>query len=202
VITLSDNAFQLILNSEVGGGREYYDKKLIHPTLPPAQSGITIGIGYDLGYRTHLQFMADWNGRLSPDPLGLLDMVTGRIGEAAALLLPLVQDIVIPWELAINVFKQRTLPEFLTLTENSFPGITALPPDVQGALVSLVFNRGASFKGPRRIEMLRIRQAVVMKDIKAIANNIRAMKRLWVNSEARGLLARREAEAQLVESCV
>ena len=37
---------------------------------------------------------------------------------------------------------------------------------------------------------------------KEIANQIRSMKRLWVNKGLGGLLHRRDAEADLVESCI
>jgi GH24 family phage-related lysozyme (muramidase) len=50
--------------------------------------------------------------------------------------------------------------------------------------------------------MKNIRALVPSKNYKAIANEIRKMKRLWVNAGVDGLLRRREDEAKLVESCI
>jgi GH24 family phage-related lysozyme (muramidase) len=54
----------------------------------------------------------------------------------------------------------------------------------------------------RRREMRAIRDAVSKKDLQAIANQLRAMKRLWVGKNMDGLLKRRDAEADLVESAM
>jgi GH24 family phage-related lysozyme (muramidase) len=87
-------------------------------------------------------------------------------------------------------------------TMTTFPGVDKLPLDVQGALVSLVFNRGMSMvdtKPGDRAEMRTIRDAVARQDLRAIADQLRQMKRLWENKNLDGLLLRREAEARLVE---
>ncbi len=84
----------------------------------------------------------------------------------------------------------------------TFPGIAELPPDAQGALVSLVFNRGTSMEGDRRAEMRAIRDAVPSSDLQEIADQLRSMKRLWINKGLDGLLRRREEEAKLIESCI
>ena len=47
---ISDKAFKLIIKYEVGGGEAYYNKYLKKPSWPGAFSGVTIGVGYDLGY--------------------------------------------------------------------------------------------------------------------------------------------------------
>ena len=44
---LSYRAIELILEFEVGGGQEYYEKLLQRRTWPEGESGITIGIGYN-----------------------------------------------------------------------------------------------------------------------------------------------------------
>ena len=77
-----------------------------------------------------------------------------------------------------------------------------MPPDAQGALVSLVFNRGPGMDGDRRREMRAVRDAVARKDLREIAGQIRAMKRLWEGQGLDGLLRRRDAEADLVESAI
>ena len=54
----------------------------------------------------------------------------------------------------------------------------------------------------RRKEMRAIRDAVARQDMKDIAAQLRLMKRLWVGKNLDGLLKRRDAEAELVESCI
>jgi GH24 family phage-related lysozyme (muramidase) len=100
------------------------------------------------------------------------------------------------------VFKARTLPLHSRRTEQAFPGVEQLPADAQGALVSLVFNRGPGMEGDRRREMRAVRDAVAQKDLREIARQIRAMKRIWKGQGLDGLLKRRDAEADLVESCI
>jgi len=93
-----------------------------------------------------------------------------------------------------------TVPKFYNLTKKAFPGFEELPADVQGGLVSLVFNRGTSMEGDRRREMRAIRDLVRKKDVKGIADQIRQMKRIWVGTSIeQGIARRRNAEADLIE---
>ena len=50
--------------------------------------------------------------------------------------------------------------------------------------------------------MRAIRDAVPSGDLQEIADQLRSMKRLWINKGLDGLLRRREEEAKLVESCI
>ncbi len=50
--------------------------------------------------------------------------------------------------------------------------------------------------------MRAVRDAVARKDLREIAGQIRAMKRLWEGQGLDGLLRRRDAEADLVESAI
>jgi GH24 family phage-related lysozyme (muramidase) len=50
--------------------------------------------------------------------------------------------------------------------------------------------------------MRAVRDAVAAGDLQEIANQIRAMKRLWEGKGLDGLLKRRDAEADLVESAI
>ncbi|PTX92782.1 hypothetical protein DB346_22960 [Verrucomicrobia bacterium LW23] len=200
-------ARQLILNYEVGGGEEYYNRFLIMPTWPGEASGVTIGVGYDLGYTTPAQFEADWGRRLPAATFARLRSVLGINGPTARLLIPALADIRVPWEQARSVFLTRTLPRFEALALATFPGMSGLPDDAQGVLVSLVFNRGSSLEGDRRSEMAAIAQAVAAVRpggrslaLRQIARNIRDMKRLWPANV--GLQRRRDAEAGLVEQCL
>jgi GH24 family phage-related lysozyme (muramidase) len=173
---------------------------------PGAKSGITIGIGYDLGYATVDQFESDWGAYLAAKPRERLKGVVGFSGVKAKNRAPALADIRIRRADAEEVFTERTLPRYEFLAAQAFPGYDALPPEAQGALVSLVYNRGASMVDKpgedRRKEMRAIRDAVAAHDLQEIANQLRSMKRLWIGQGVDGLLARREAEAQLVESAI
>lgn len=199
--SLSPKSLDLILKYEVGS-KEYYDKFLDHPTWPKAASGVTIGIGYDLGYNSEETIRKDWEDHLSRRELNRLIAVCGYRGEVASRHANNVKDIHIPWKAAVAVFEKTTVPKFINYTLKAFPKCEELHPDAFGALVSIVFNRGASMSGSRRAEMRRIRALVPLKDYKEIAIQIRNMKRLWENKGLKGLLYRRDAEAALVESCI
>jgi GH24 family phage-related lysozyme (muramidase) len=169
---------------------------------PGGNSGITIGIGYDLGFVTVDQFESDWGPHLSKDQLNRLKIAIGKRGIAAKNRAPQFADIKIKRGPSEEVFFKKTIPLHALKTEQAFPKVTDLPPDAQGAVLSLVFNRGTSMVGDRRREMRAIRDAVPKKDLKEIAAQLRSMKRLWINKGLDGLLKRREAEAKLVESTI
>lgn len=198
---LSDRALKLILDHEVGGGESYYNKALKRPCYPGGASGVTIGVGYDLGYNTLTQFTSDWLDNIDSDDFNRLKNHLGKKSSAAKSAIPSVRDIEVPWSAALEVFKQSTLPRFINETLKAFPGADKLHPDAFGALVSIVFNRGASISGDSRREMLNIRNLISSKNYKQIAREIRSMKRLWVGKGLDGLLRRRDEEASIVESC-
>jgi GH24 family phage-related lysozyme (muramidase) len=169
---------------------------------PGKASGITIGYGYDLGYVTKDQFLADWKACLADADCQALCAVIGFKGADAETRAAGLAAIRITSDQALRVFTDRSMPSYQTQTLKAFPGADKLPADVQGALVSLVYNRGASMKGDSRAEMRAIRDAVPKGDLREIAKQLRSMKRLWANTGQDGLVKRREAEAQLVESCI
>jgi len=202
-VYLTPAAFQLILNFEVGGGETYYNRKFAKPTWPGNDaSGVTIGIGYDLGQNTVEQYTNDWKSRLEKWPFSLLRSSVGMKGADAKARLPLVATVLIPWTEALAVFRSSTIPRFYRMTAEAYPGFQSLPGDVQGALVSLIYNRGPGMDGDRRVEMRQIGEAVARMDLPAIAVALRAMKRLWEGQGMDGLIARREAEAKLVDGAV
>lgn len=198
---LSENSFKLIIKYEVGGGEGYYNKALKRPCYPGGASGVTIGIGYDLGYNTLIQFATDWGSIINVSHFDRLKQHLGKTGSNAKSAIPSISDIEIPWNIALDVFNKSTLPRFIKETLRAFPGADKLHPDAFGALVSIVFNRGASVTGNSRREMLNIRNLITSKNYKAIAQEIRNMKRLWIGKGLDGLLKRRDEEASLVESC-
>lgn len=195
---LSAAGMKLILDYEVGGGKAYYEKRLSRPTWPGGQSGVTIGIGYDLGYTPRERFLGDWHALEDADR-DRLSATIGVKGVRARERAKEVRDIVIPWDVAYEVFQRRTIPFWIDQTRKAFPGVDDLPWDVLGAMVSLVFNRGPDMSGDRRREMRDIRDAIIHHDVGRIAKALRSMKRLWRGKGLDGLLARREAEALLVE---
>jgi hypothetical protein len=189
---------KLIYEFEVGGGEAYYTKFLSRPTVPPEASGVTVGIGYDLGYNTKAQILRAWQ-RLPSGQAERLATAAGLKQGRARAILPTLRDIQVRWGDAEAVFNETTLTDFLDIADNAYPGMQALHPDAQAVLVSIVFNRGGSMAGERRREMRNIRALVPKEDYRGMAREIRAMKRLWPNT--RGLLRRRDAEAALMDSC-
>ena len=174
---------------------------------PGGQSGITIGIGYDLGFVTPEEFKSDWGDVLSEPDLAALRDVVGLNGDAAKARAASLKNITIKRPDAERVFMERSVPVAQHQTEVAFPGVDKLPADAQGALVSLIYNRGPrlvdSEKNPGdRREMRAIRDAVARGDLRQIADQLRSMKRLWVGKGLGGLLKRRDAEADLVASCI
>jgi len=170
--------------------------------FPGGASGITIGYGYDLGQEPADDFHADWTQYLAAADLALLNGVLGLQGAAAQAKAASLNSIHIKESDSQAVFLERSVPKYQGLTEEAFPGVDALPADAQGALLSLVYNRGTSMNGDSRSEMRAIRDAVPAGDLQKIADQLRAMKRLWVGKGLDGLLKRRDAEADLVESSI
>jgi GH24 family phage-related lysozyme (muramidase) len=169
---------------------------------PGGQSGITLGIGYDLGQCTADSFVQDWSPILGDAGCTALKCAIGVKGDAAKALAPQFRAYRVSPSDAEKVFVNCSAPKYLKLTEQAFPGVDKLPPDAQGALFSLVYNRGISMNGDSRLEMRNIRDAVAQGDLAEIAKQLRAMKRLWAGKNMDGLLKRRDAEAALVESCI
>jgi GH24 family phage-related lysozyme (muramidase) len=201
---LSKTSFDLIIYYEVGG-EAAYNNRYSKPTWPGGASGVTIGIGYDIGYNTAASLKADWSGIISDGDIDRLASCAGIKGSSARNAVLDVNDITIPWEAAKAVFVKKTLPRFKAECIRAFPGSDKLHPDAFGSLVSLVFNRGPSTSGKNREEMGRIRAALLgqtkVTDIyEYIADQLIAMKRIWANTNLTGLLKRREKEAELVRS--
>lgn len=202
-MALSPASLKLILRFEVGGGQSYYDKKLKSPTWPGAASGVTIGVGYDLGYYEPATIQKDWEDYLSPKDLKRLLACAGKTGKDAEKALAGVKDIVVPWDDALAVFQNTTIATFWRKTKATFPGVEKLHPNARGALLSLVFNRGTSLKGERRKEMAAIKDLIAEKDYTEISRQLEAMKRVWVGTTIEaGMSRRRDAEAALVRTAL
>jgi hypothetical protein len=186
---ISDRAKKLILDFE-NDPSDYLGR----PEWPGGDSGVTIGFGWDLGHTPLPDTQAAWSA-LPADDLDALLAVSGRKGEAARTLLPDVANVRIPYAIALDVFTRVTLPTWEARTLRIYPQAAALGGDCLGALVSLVFNRGASIVGPRRVEMAGIKTALAEGQPELVAPLLLQMRRLWPDTP--GLQRRRTAEAQL-----
>ena len=156
---ISDRALRLIIDFE----------GINQPgAWPGASSGITLGYGYDLGHVTPEQFERDWGACFTPEQKARLRSAIGKTGPAAAALAPQLADIKCNRADSARVLSEVSIPDYLERTRAAFPGLEALPPDAQGALVSLVYNRGAGMNGDSRREMRTIRALVPLGDLPGI----------------------------------
>jgi hypothetical protein len=199
----SEKTLKLIYEYEVGGGENYYNRFLKKFTWPGLQSGPTIGIGIDCAYYTAEELGSIFSF-LSASELALVKKCPGKKGAAGKEYTTVLREagIEMSWKEAQKVFLNTTWSKFARLTDQVFPGASNLCDDAYGALVSLVFNRGASLNGGSRLEMRKIKDLVPVKNYAGIATQIRSMKRLWEGKNAQGLLKRRDAEASLVLGCL
>jgi len=198
-LVVSRRALDKILEYEVSS-EAAYTKKYQKPIYPGGDSGVTIGVGYDVGYNNVTQIDTDWRGKISDADLDLLKTACGVKGAAAAALIAGLKAVTVPFIAAREVFYNRTLPRYAADTRRVYPGVEKLPADAQGALLSLIFNRGAGLTGDRRREMKALVALVAAKDLNGIAGQITAMKRLWDKNVLPGLHARRDDEAKLVKN--
>lgn len=192
-------AVDLIITEEVSS-KAVYEKKYQRPEWPGGASGITVGIGYDLGYSTPDQIVADWKDYLTPDVIREMQKYAGLTGQQAhAVLGESREHIVIPWNAAMAVFMKHDMPKWESRVLKACPGSDKLPAGCFGVLTSLAYNRGASFTkaGDRYEEMRAIRAHVNAEEWDKIPDEIRNMKRLW--PDVTGLRDRRDHEAALWE---
>lgn len=178
----------------------YYNKVYQRPEWPGGASGITIGLGYDLGYATKDKVIKDFKGKISDEMLNELLSVVGKTGSSAYYRLANVKSkILIPWNIALDIFLNNDIPQWILTVTHVLDNTTLLSPDCLGALVSLAYNRGASFHmlGDRFKEMRMIAADMSQKNFKDIPNQFRLMSRLW--PQGSGVHKRRFREAALFE---
>lgn len=210
---ISQESIELIISWEVAGGdptrsRSEYERQYHRPTWPGnSDSGLTIGIGYDIRF-ARKWFEGDWKTRLEklPAPKDAYTRLARYIGVGGSrAAVRATSDISIPWEDAMAVFRIRRLPHYIEETKTAFPGVEALDPDVRGALTSVIYNCGRGTGKPyqrlKRQAYEQIRAAVTARNVPGVAAGIRALKAYHERdpSVAEGLKRRREAEARLVE---
>jgi GH24 family phage-related lysozyme (muramidase) len=197
-LPISDTSKQLITAFEVSS-EAIYKQKYQRPTWPGGMSGVTIGIGYDIGYVKAGELRSDWSGVLEESQIESLTVACGRTNISAKELISELSSVSVSWENATQEFQQE-LKKYVALTQKGLPNFTALSEGCRGSLVSLVYNRGPAFDAPgnRYAEMRNIHQHMLLKHFDKIPGEIRAMERLW--PDVKGLIKRREAEANLFEA--
>lgn len=203
---LATNGVALIAREETGG-IHYYNAVTRWPHFPGEQSGITIGVGYDLRFNSEADFRDLWSPHLPPETMEELSEDIGKSGTKKRANELKRIGIEIPFQAAWAVFIQKTLPRFFELTRAIYPSLPRLPDLCRSVLVSIVFNRGNSLNGSRRSEMREIGKIIAKADdptlhkakrrmiLMDVEDQIVSMQRLW--SLGSGLRKRRQTEANL-----
>jgi len=198
---ISKQAADLIIFFEVTS-QAHYEKNLKGIVVPAGDSGATIGIGYDLGHQTPEQIERDWLIEVGSQQVAILKMFAGLKGDKARRAVNanmISRQVSIPFKSACNVFIKKSLPKYGRQMLSIYPGADKLLPDATGALLSMVYNRGAKLDGNRRTEMRAIVPLVAKADYVGIAKQIDDSKRLWVGvAGTQGVITRRQKEAALV----
>ena len=197
---------RLITHHEVGGKAAYIRKyqRPICPACATTASGVTIGIGSDLRHNSVPYIRQSWG--MHPQVERFV-AAQGLGGQRAIAMTRSMQDIVIPWPMAIEQFRTTGIVPYDNLARRIFgPNYDRLSPWAQDALKSLVYNRGGSMVGPARAEMRFIRDVCVSlwKVAEAanqcISRQLRAMVRIWAGGSIEaGMRRRRNDEANLAE---
>ena len=196
---ISRKAIELIIQHEIGG-REIYTRKYQKPIWAGGDSGLTIGIGYDLGYIKEKDLFSDWAG-LNLNFLNAMKRFCGVKGEVVKTMMRgEILNVVIPYNMAYDVFVKKSIPKYYAMTKRIYPQLDSLNEDTRGALVSMVYNRGSKLDGESRKEMKAIVELVAKQDYDGIAEQIERSKRLWEGKGLDGLVIRRENEADLIRS--
>jgi hypothetical protein len=193
---ISQKAIALIVREEVSS-KAYYERHYVHPEWPGGASGVTVGIGYDLGYATAAKIKADFGALVDPGSLAAMVECAGVKGAAAQGLCARVRSrITVSWDAGYSVFMNRDIPSWIAATARALPNCALLSPTCLGVLTSLDYNRGTggySAAGDRYLEMRQIKAAMASKDFAAIPGYLDHMARLWSS----GVAGRRHREAAL-----
>jgi len=196
-LKVTDQGMNLIVDFEVGG-KSYYKKVYQRPIWAKGASGVTVGIGYDLGYNTRCQIQNDWGDILPEKMVDALKSCAGIKGSAARIHQQRIKYIVnIPLDDAMKVFIKRTVPRFAQLAKGTFKTLEKADPYIQDMMLSQTFNRGASTKGNSRRHVLWQSRASAKGQYYALPIYCRDSKIIWANQPSirRGIWRRRDAEA-------
>ena len=150
------------------------------PACLSTASGVTIGVGYDLGHNVPGVILQDWRTHPARERL---PAASGAGGQRAIDLARAMQDVVTPWHLALAVFRETSIKAYCRRTQRAYPGAVRLPHNAFGSLVATTYNRGTSFVGPRRRELAVIRnECVPTIDAECLARQYESMPRLWAGT--------------------
>ncbi|HDS7763236.1 TPA: hypothetical protein QH600_002530 [Escherichia coli] len=194
IYRISKKSADLILKAEG------YQKS---PYVPKGSSasGVTIGYGYDLGQQTISKMKLMLSDYFTSSQIARLEKAIGLTGSDALAIIPSLSDITISKEDAVSL-AMKMKSKYAQMVVDTYPEVLATHPHCQGAMLSLVINRGTSFNKPNvesRVEMKNIHDDFVSGNLSDIPNQLRSMKRLWVGKGLDGLITRREDEAKLFE---
>lgn len=198
---ISQKAINHIIAEEVSSPA-YYERHYRRPEWPGGASGVTVGVGYDLGYASKEKIRQDWGPHVSAQMIAIMQSCAGVKGASAKALLPSVRNqIDIPWSAANDVFIKRDVPQWTATLYNSLgPNCDLLTPTCLGIEVGLIYNRGAggfNSAGDRYVEMRAIKADVLAKNFNDIPRQHDSMARLWVGTSVAGVAGRRHREAAL-----
>jgi hypothetical protein len=182
-----------------------------HPYWPGGISGVTIGIGWDLGYHSRAALRREW-AAVGATKLEQLETAAGKTGTAAHGLIAQLKSITVPADISKQVFLNSLHGYYYPFVTDHFPGLKQLPAEAQVVLISLVFNRGVSMghepdwrlakEVDKRWEFRELRGDIKGGDMFAIYAHLGTMKRLWEKSGPRGLRIRRRDEQALIRPYV
>jgi len=196
-----DHIIDYMIYKEVTS-QAYYEKAYKTASWPEGRSGITIGIGYDLGHSDKKKVDKDWQGRVSDAMLTHMKKYCGVTGEnAQSKLKQAKKEILIPWDIAHDVFIEVDIKEYSAKLPTILQHCDLLSDTCFGVLISLSHNRGINGYNndgnDRYIEMVNIREHMADKEFNKIPDEIRDMNRLYTDSK--GLMLRRNEEADMFE---
>lgn len=199
-VKVSKKSIDIIIFSEISSENNY-NNKLKSPIWPGGASGVTIGLGYDLGQTNLKSFTDVWKNKLSQNDFNSLSKAVGVKGSSAQKMIPSLKTIQISYINACRVFYEHDLPKYMNMTIKAFPGVELMKPDATGAILSLVYNRGAAITGRNREEMNAMIDTIKKQDYKATGDLVEKMKRIWAGKpNLAGLVTRRINEANLIRN--
>ena len=186
----------LVVRWEVGSPAQY-TAKYQGVICPGGASGPTIGIGDDLGHQTAAEIRRRWGWH--PDVERMVT-ASGQTGPTACNAWRAGhRDIRVAYDDALRVFATFAWPKYSAMASRAYRnGWAGLSPFHQGSLTSNGYNRGFSFLGSKRTELVVIRDRCVPQGMApCTADQLRASCRVWDSQPAirKGLCARRHAEA-------
>jgi hypothetical protein len=125
------------------------------PYWPGKKSGVTLDPGFDLGYQTRVRLGELYELILTPDQIGTLARYCGVKGKAAAAVVkrPELRAIRISREAARGLLARVADPYWDALVRRMCD-LPEAPGEVQTALLSLAYNRGAANPAVRALDKL------------------------------------------------